>query len=267
MTEYVVNVKVLNAEKLLFQDAPANKCNPFVRFHIHGSNSYYKSETIFENANPVWNEEIEIPVNDPKKSYLSIELLSQELADDILMADQFLVETNQLPMDSKLVAQLDLPLSVKNKPVGILNLEAYVHSVEKTEKNKYTGPVNVKICITEVSAFTKMRDENQNEDSYVTINIEGHGPDEEIKFDLSSHSDSMLDQSYTIASKDPFNDTLIINMKSGGEFLIYNLKQKLSDMCPGRFEQDYSFTNRNGQTLTKGGHLTIQFAISNAETQ
>lgn len=266
MTEYTVNIKVLNGENLLYQKEPANKCNPFVRFHIYGSNSYYRSETIYENANPVWNEDIEVPVNDPTKSQLSIEILSQGLADDFFLADPFVVDINQLPMDSKLVAQLDLPLSLRNEPVGILNLEAYVQSAPKTEKPEFTGPVNIKIYIVEVSAITRMQNDDDGKDSFVTFQIEGQDPNDQIKFDLSSASDSMLDQTYSITSKDPSNDAIIINMKSGGEDLIKNLSLKVSEMCPGSvFEQDLRFSNKKGSTLTKGGHLKIRLEITNVQ--
>lgn len=257
MATYNLNVKVLNIEGLT-----RNDLNTFVRIHLHERNQFYKTETAQQDANPKFNENITIPVYDPQKDQLVVEVCHSALNDSEDICDPYLIPLNTMTIGNA-IAPADLELKKDDQPVGTLHLELSLTQKDATEVATFKGPVLLRVNITDAHGVTEVNGDTSN-DTYLLFNLQGHDESETIKSIVNNTSlDPAWNQSFSIVVNDPQNDVVKMKMISGETTIIEHEHIVIHELEPYTVaSQTFDFSDSEHT----GGHLTIEYETVDLET-
>ena len=106
-------IKVIKAENLIKMDDQA--ADPFVELRIKGSpETPMKTRTMDHNLNPVWDNTIELLVNDWSTDILLVDLLDEDIRVDAPMMDQIEFPINKWPIGTHYDFQENIKLGDKD---------------------------------------------------------------------------------------------------------------------------------------------------------
>lgn len=261
MTNYILNVRILNCEKLTYKGHPADDCKFFIRCHLQNyNNSYCQTKSIENNSNPQFNEELKFCVYDPKRDKLVVEVIRQDSDQEINLCSPAIFPLNKIKIGLMSFEKTSVPLFDNDQPVGTLNIAGQIFSEDTPQIiNSFTSPVLLRINILQVPNIQKQETDNGNNDIYLTFLLQGHDESEKIECHFNKKTlNPSWNQSLSIISNDPINDVLQIKMTSGDQDM-FDKTVKVSEI---------ELNNTNHINLSFGedivaGPLLINVSINN----
>lgn len=261
MCEYILKAKIIGCSDLTFNGQPATDKNPFVTLEIDGGDKIWKTQTLYGDANPQFNEEIEIPINDPTKESLKVVVRSEATPTDQDLCDPFLVELSALDINPLAVASLDGELHLRDAVVGTISLELNLAKAEESTEDVFTGPILLRCKVLQAEGVTS--EVQQGADTFLSFRIQNQDESQAIKSIVNKVSaDPAWNQKFSMIINNPATDIIVVNMTSGNINLIKDLEIPAIQFPPGMKCVQELTVSSTGEVET-GGHVSLEFSSMN----
>ncbi|KHN72775.1 Multiple C2 and transmembrane domain-containing protein 2 [Toxocara canis] len=188
---FLVKVRLKDGKNLAVRDASGSS-DPYVKFK-YKNRTYFKSNTVYKNLNPVWEEEFSQLIDDPTTP-IAVDVFDYDrfAADDYMGGG--LVDLSQLRLFQATELKVKLKEEGSTDDMGEVNLVVTVTPLTQTEKEQF-----MKKCVRGITSEQLKRPQKVTHAWLSVANIvlvEGHNltssvssialPDPFVKFKLGS---------------------------------------------------------------------------------
>lgn len=232
MTNYILNLHILDCENLIYNGQSANECNVFIRCHLQNyDNNSCQTKSLNFVPNPQFNEELKFCVHNPENDKLIIEVVRQDKNNENNLCSPIIFPLKTVKLGIMSVEKTSIPLKNEDQQVGILNIAGQMFSEDTPQiLNSFSKPVLLRINIVRIPTIREQNANDTNDDIYLTFLLQGHDESEMIKCFLNKKSlNPSWNQSLSLICNDPVNDVLQIKMISGNNAIL-DKSLKISDI-------------------------------------
>lgn len=253
MEKNILATTVLDCKNLTYNGKPVNDSEVFIRLNISGQDTYYKTVGISNTANPVWNEEIKIPFQDPDEDgiliddKLVVEVIMSKSGQNISLSTPCFLALDEIEVDSKKKFAAKLNLKKDDQPVGVLNLNL---RIEKRKIETPTVPVLLK------SKAEAIFDYENEAGLSIIFNFKGHDESESTVIHCTDFTN--INEYFFLICNDASKDELFLTIKNGDKTVVNKEAISLEDVEIGRkfthicyidpdYEEDVDFNCLEGK--------------------